>query len=270
MSEGKKKPYLSPSQLDMLAKCGLQYSYRYVDGIKSPPGVAMVIGTATHKSIEANLKQRMVLGTYMPKEAAAEIAAEALKNTWAGEEPVLLPEEKEQGEKKIKGEAVDTAVSLALLHHKELAPNIKPTHVEREVYLELKGFPFDMKGYLDIQEPDGVRDTKTTSKAPSGDEASTSTQGKFYSLARHIIDGLPPAKFSLDYLVKTKTPKAETITAQMDEDDHKRILLRVERAAKLIQSGAFTPAPADAWYCNARWCGYHGRCPFGAKQRVQG
>ena len=36
------KPYLSPTQLDMAAKCGMQYQFRYVDGLKIPPAVAMV------------------------------------------------------------------------------------------------------------------------------------------------------------------------------------------------------------------------------------
>jgi len=270
MREATKKPYLSPSQLDMLAKCGLQYEFRYIQGIKSPPGVAMVIGTATHRSIEKNLINKRDQKALLPVEAVTEIAAESLKNTWDGEGPVLSLEEKKAGEKKTKGDAVDMAVSLAKLHHKELAPKIEPIHLEREVYLELKGFPYDLKGYLDIQEPNRIRDTKTTSKSPSGDEAETSTQLKFYSLARHVIDGLPPAEVALDYLVKTAEPKAITITAQMDENDHKRLLRRVEIASKVIKSGAFNPAPQDAWYCNARWCGYHDRCPFGARQRVQG
>lgn len=266
----KRKPYLSPSQLDMAAKCGLQWQYRYVDGLKIPPAVAMVIGTATHKSIEKNLRSKMEAKTLLPEQEVVQIASEALSNTWAGEGPVLSDDEKEQGEIKVKGAAVDTAVSLARLHHRVMAPGIQPLHVEREVYLELTGFPHDLKGFLDIQEADGIRDTKTASKSPSGDEAASSTQGKFYSLARTVLDGLPPAKFSLDYLVKTKEPKAVTVSAQIDEDDHRRLLLRVEKVSNMIQKGTFTPAPHDAWYCSARWCGYWSRCPFGAKQKVQG
>lgn len=265
-----KKPHLSPSQLSMLAKCGMQYSFRYIDGIKSPPGVAMIVGTATHKSIEKNLKQRMVLGTFIPKEEAKETAAESFRNTWAGEEPVLTEEEKEHGKDKVKGEAVDTAVSLAELHYDRVAPGIKPIHVEREVNLELKGFPFDLKGYVDIQEPDAIRDSKTTAKSPSSDAADKSEQLTFYSLAAKVIDGKAPATVQLDFLVKTKEPKYVPLVSTRTEADHGTFLRRVERASKVIESGAFMPAPPDSWYCSANWCGYYDRCPFGKRQKIQG
>jgi len=267
---GSEKPYLSPTQLDMAAKCGLQYEYRYVHGLRIAPAVAMVIGKATHKSIEKNLRAKLETKALLKEAEVTEMAAEALKNEWAGEGVTLSEDEVAQGEKKVQGSAVDTAVSLARLHHRVLAPAIQPTHLEREVQVEIKGYPFDLKGFIDIIEPDGIRDTKTASKAPKGDEAENSTQGKFYSLARTVLDGAPPAKFSLDYLVKTSEPKAITVTAQMDEDDHRRLLLRVAKVGEMIQKGVFTPAPHDAWYCSARWCGYWSRCPFGAKQRVQG
>jgi hypothetical protein len=230
----------------------------------------MIVGTATHKSIEKNLIEKRDNKTLLSTEAVTEIAADTLKNTWAGENPVLSDEEKEQGEKKVKGDAIDTAVSLATLHHRELAPKIEPVHLEREVYLELNGFPYDLKGFVDIQEPDGIRDTKTSSKSPDAGAAEKSTQLRFYSLARTVLDGLPPAKASLDFLVKKKAPEAITVSTQMQESDHHRFLDRVSRVADAIQKGAFTPAPPDSWACSERWCGYWSRCPHGTRQKIQG
>ena len=47
------KPHLSASQLSMMARCPVQWEFRYAKGIKSPPGVALLVGKATHVSVEA-------------------------------------------------------------------------------------------------------------------------------------------------------------------------------------------------------------------------
>ena len=39
-----KKPSLSDTALNMLYRCAMQYFYRYVEGLKIPPGIAQLIG----------------------------------------------------------------------------------------------------------------------------------------------------------------------------------------------------------------------------------
>ncbi len=263
-----RKPHFSDTQLTMLARCPKQYEFRYIEGIKAPPGVAQLIGTATHKSIAMNLIEKRDKGALLPEAAVSEIAVESLKNEWSGQEPVLQEDEKEAGVEKTKGEAIDTAAKLSLLHHHDLAPKIEPVHVERLFRLELKNFPRDLIGYIDIQEPKTIRDVKTSSKSPAADEADKSLQLTLYGLAAKVVDGVAPSSYALDYLVKKKAPEAKTLTTERTDEDFKNLLRRVEVASKLVESGIFYPTDPSNWWCSARWCGYYDRCEFGARKKV--
>jgi len=255
------KAHLSASALGMLARCGEQYRFRYVEGIKAPPGVQLVIGKGTHAAIERDLINKQHWGSLLPDDSIADYAADAARAAWEDDEPLV-----QEGDPD-KGGAVDTAVSLAQLHHRELAPAIEPVAIERGFLLELDGFPFDLMGFVDIEEKGRIRDTKTSSKSPQADAADQSDQLTLYHLDA-VTRGLPPPVVQLDYLVKTKTPKAVSLTSKRGPEDHARFLRRVEAAAKVIEAGAFYPTGADSWACSARFCGYWSRCRWGAKQSV--
>ena len=248
----------------------MQYKFRYEDGLKIPPGVAAYVGTGTHASVEANLTKKKDTGELLPIEEVLTIAADSIRAEWQGEPPRLTDDERGVGEKAIQGRAVDMAISLAGLHHAAFAPKITPIHVERPWKLELEGFPFDLAGRLDVQEAHAVRDTKTKGKSPSADAAHRSVQLTAYSLAVKTIDGVNPKELSLDFLVKTKTPKPVRVVSSRSDADYKVFLLQVEAMAKVIEAGAYYPTDSDNWICSKKWCGYfESTCPYGARRRVQ-
>src|SRR5688572_18034717 len=188
----------------MLARCGVQYDLRYNQGLRVPPGVAAVIGRGTHGAIEQDLGNKLEWGSLLPDDAVQEFAADAARKAWDQEEP-----QRNEGDPD-KGEAIDTAVSLATVHHQQLAPKIEPVALERGFVLELDGFPFDLMGYVDIEEPGRIRDTKTSAKAPQADAADTSDQLTLYDLEA-TVRGKKPMAVVLDYLVKTKQAKVVTL-----------------------------------------------------------
>ena len=272
MNATEKKPALSPTRLDMLARCGMQYFFRYVEGLRLPPGVAMVQGTAVHRAVEQDLRHKRDHGKLMTLPAVEDCAAEALENTWLGEEPALDAEERAIGRSVVKARAKDDAVYMVSLHHRELAPSIIPVHLEREFRLELTNFPFDLVGVMDVQEPDAIRDVKVSGRAPDPEAAEISVQLTTYALAAKVLDGQAPAAVTLDYLVhpKGKLPYQEVLKSTRGEEDFARLLRRVEAAARVIQAGAFMPAVPDAWNCSPKWCGFYADvCPFGRRHRVQ-
>jgi hypothetical protein len=244
----------------MLARCGEQYRYRYVEGLRSPPGVALVIGKGTHAAIEEDLREKMALGELLPDERIADTAADATRKAWDEEPPILRDGDPDQGQ------AVDTAVALATVHHKVLAPGIEPIAVERGFLLELDGFPYDLMGFVDIEEKGRIRDTKTAAKSPSGTEADQSDQLTVYHLEAATRG--EQKTVALDYLIKAKTPKVVTLESTRGPEDHARLLRRVEAAAKVIESGAFAPTNPDNWWCSQKWCGYWDRCAFGSRKAV--
>jgi RecB family exonuclease len=233
----------------------------------------MVRGTSVHASVRRDLAEKREKGTLLPLDAVKDFAAEALDNTWLGEEPQLNEEEREVGAKAVKARTKEVVVALSVLHHVEVAPKITPIHLEREFRVVLNGFPFDLGGTIDLQEPEDLVDTKTGSKSPAADAADKSVQLTMYSLAAKALDGKAPKTVRLDYLVDTKTPKAVSLTSTRTDDDRQRLLLRVEHASRVIQSGAFMPTDASlpgVWWCSEQFCGFwKDVCPFGRRNRTQ-
>lgn len=259
------KPQLHQSALDMLSKCGEQYYRRYVLGEKIPPGVAMVIGSATHKSIETNLAEVVRGNAMLPVEQVADVARDELEGLWKSGVS-LSDEELAAGMKAVKGGAIDTAVALSRLHRTDLAPTLTPTAVERKFVIKLEGFPLDLAGQIDIQEGTArIRDTKTAAKSPSQADADDSIQFTMYGLAAKVLDGAGPTEFALDALVKTKVPKVATLKTTRTDDDYQMLLRRVERAATIIEKGAFVPARTTDWWCSKRFCGFWSTCPFSSR-----
>jgi RecB family exonuclease len=252
--------------MNTLSRCEMQYFFRRVELRILPPAVAMVVGTATHKSVEANMQSKLKDGKLLEVAAIKEIAAVTLNQRWEAEGILLTDEEWAAGEKMVRGEAVDKAVNLSVCHHKVLAPTIRPTAVERKWVIELEGYPMDLGGQIDLQEKDCIRDTKTSAKSITQDVADKSDQLTMYALAGKVNDGAIPGSLALDNLVALKRgAKANTLWTKRDEQDVQIFLRRIERAIEVIQTGKFMPCSSDSWCCNPKWCGYFSICPFSKK-----
>jgi hypothetical protein len=259
------KPKLHWSQISMLCRCGQQFFYRYVQNIVKPPAVALIVGSATHKSIELNLKNKMDNKVLMDIDSVRAIAAEDVNNRWQNEGADLSGEDEEdvgKGEKFIRGEAVDMAVSLASLHHKELAPAIEPIHLERKWDVAIDGFPCDLQGTIDCQEKCRIRDVKTRKASPPAGLADRDEQLTMYALASKVLDGGQIPELAMDFLVKTKTPKAKTQTTSRDQADFEPLLARIAAASKCIETGVFMPCSPDNWCCSKKFCGFWSMCTF--------
>lgn len=252
------------SQLRTLYRCGEQYRRRYVEGEKIPPSVAAITGTATHASVELNLRHKIETGGLLEPDVVRDAARDKLVSAWdAG---VLLDaDESAKGEGIVKAAALDTAVALAGCHHESLAPIIQPVNVERYFEVDLAGY-CTLVGIIDVEEKTRVRDTKTAGKAPSQADADTSEQLTVYSLARRI-EGTLPGDVCLDALVKTAKPKAVTIHSTRTDADLEMQLRRIEVAVDVIDRGIFLPTDPSNWWCSVRFCGYHSTCRY-AKRPV--
>jgi len=253
------KPQLHVSALGML--CMEQFRRRYIEKEIIPPGVALIVGTGTHKGVDVNMQHKIQTGELLQAEQVADAARDGVNVAW--EQGVKLePEELQKGIQLVRGEAVDKAVRLATLHHKEKAPRINPIHAERPFTLEIAGYQFDLAGRIDLQEADSVRDTKTSGKTPAATCAERSLQLKAYALAVKVIDGKAPSKVFLDYLIDTKTPKSESFSHEPDFEDFQAVLNRIEVIAAAMEKGVFVPVEPTHWCCDPKWCGYYATCRY--------
>lgn len=268
------KPAFHQSTLSMVSKCGTMAEFVYVKGMRRPPGVAMIVGTAVHRALDADLGHKIKTGAGLPTPQVEQAADEAVHATWAGESPVLDEEEKAQGVAQVKGDAVDKAVRLASLHSRILTPILHPTHVNRKMRLVLEGFPVDIEGEIDLQEGHRkIIDHKTSGKSPALDEADGNIQLGIYSWMKSAIDGIPAERVGLNYLVDLKSG-AKVVQCEAPAPttfDH--LARRVEAAWKVFETGAFYPVDPkgpSGWVCSEKWCGFYASdCPFGKRARTQ-
>ena len=272
--EKPKKPYLSYSAISTFTKCPLQFEFRYVKGMKkAPPGTQLAIGSAVHDMAELTLKHKMQNGEPLTVAAQKDAARDALLIAWKGDEekdrdPVeLTPEEKAVGAERTQGNAIDLAVTLAELHHTELATKLQPHSVEEKFRLEIDGSPYDLLGYIDVTEkPEQLvtlRDLKTKGKSPGKAEADESLQMTIYALAINSLYGHLPEDIVLDCLVKTKKPKYVEQHTTRTPEDLVRLLHRIRITIKALETGVYAPTDPSNWWCGEKWCGYWNDCPFG-------
>lgn len=267
MSSSKRR--ISASFLGTLARCGMQAYFSFVERIFQPPGVALVVGKAVHASAAADLTNKIEHGQLLFTDHVLDRAATIFDAEWEGEEPELTEEERSEGRQAVRGRAKDEAIALSCLHHDDVAPKLDPIGVERRFDIEIRGFPLDLSGYRDVDEPACTRDIKTAGKTPAATAAENSVQLEVYALSRKVFDGKEVSTVALDYLVKTKKPKAVTVTAAAPSD-FAPLFQRIEAAAKVIETGAFYPTDPDSWVCSKRFCGYwQDHCPYGRRRRVQ-
>ena len=151
---------ISNSQLGQWIRCPRQWEFRYVKGLKVPPGGAAVQGTAYHGGLKENFKYKIHTGVDMP---LADVQ-DAFNTHWTAEttnpreetdddvdaEPisdkVVLWDDKNPGELK------DEGLRLLQLYHTSIAPSVKPVAVEKKS--EIKIGDTLLLGYIDVEEND--------------------------------------------------------------------------------------------------------------------
>jgi hypothetical protein len=268
-------PYAAPgraqlhySGLDRLFGCGEAFYRIYILGEKMDASVSMMVGTAVDKSVARNLGNKILTGQLLATAEVESIARDSFEIEWRLRDRVLSAEEKLAGEAKVKGDGIDKSIRLARLHHRELAPIINPTHVQRKWAISIPGFQFDLVGEIDIQEgAEAIRDTKAKGKSPNESEVHYSDQLTQYHLAVKVLDKVDVKSVKLDCVIDNKTPVAKVYSSTRDADDHRVLLNRVERAAEVIESGAFTPAQPTDWRCSPKWCGFFSTCKFAKRPK---
>lgn len=251
--------------------CQKQVEHRYVNGLKSPPGVAAYVGKAVHRSAELDLTRKMQTGELASAEEVRQLAVDAIEAAWTEEAPLLSEEEKEEGETRVKGQAKDKSVRLSDLHHREVAPLVRPEAVELRLRVEDPNFKYAVEGTIDVLDTRKLLlDRKTAAKSPSGNEADGNIQLDIYTM---LLDQhkKPVEMVALDYLVDTKTPKYVRVQAEAAREHH-TTLARIGAFARLLDSGAFqpvNPSGPSGWICQPRWCGFYDTCEFGRRARRQ-
>lgn len=277
MKPQESKPRISPSMLAMLVKCPRQAYYSYIENLRQPPGVAMLVGRATHDAVEDDLRNKIENKELLTDEEVGDIAASYLEMEWERSGEVhLQPDERSRGAQAVKGESKDRAVTLSLLHHSEIAPKLRPLTVEERFDIRIDGCAHDLSGKLDVKEGGGdkrpwrsIRDTKTKAKTPPAGEVFADVQLQAYALAVELTDKVKPKRIGRTYLVSLKRGAKAIEEDSPPPQDYTPLLQRIATASALLEAGVFMPCDPNHWACSERFCGYwKDVCPFGRRART--
>ena len=173
-------------------------------------------------------------------------------------------EEAAEGYTHVLGTAKDTAVRLTGLYAERIAPRIQPAHVEEQILLPLPSFSYDMLGYVDVITDDRrVVDFKTTTKSFPSDAADKSEQLTWYGILAKRILGDWPGSLELNVVIGKKTPDVQVFSTKRDDDCIAGFTRRINNVVKGINAGVYMHSdPELHWWCNKKWCGYTGICPY--------
>ena len=263
-----KPDHLSISQMRMLDRCGQQWSYRYGEGLKLPPGLAMVRGRAVDHSVTTNMEQKIETAADLPVEQVVQDAVDTFEEEAQTGICVADGGYTDLGWGKGRELAKEETIDLAKLHAQKVAPIIQPTAVQKRLERPF-AYGVSFVGIVDVIEEGTLRDTKTTARKPTDDSADKSDQLTGYDWLYRKTYDTPPKKLTLDQLVRRASGSMdvyiqESRTRTLEELN--AFEARARRALQAIKAEIFLPAAEDAWCCNAKWCGYHedagGPCPF--------
>jgi hypothetical protein len=247
------KPYVSFSQLNMCQRCPMQWFYRYVEGIKSPPGIALAKGSAYHKALETNFSQKIQSGVDLPIGDVKDAFVTEYSRIFSEEEVVI-----QEGES--SHEAKDSGVAMVESYFRSgVTKTMQPVSVENKLTVPIPDTEYDLVAVVDLELTNGkVIDHKTASKKWFGNKALLDQQSTTYAIALNR----EPLNFEFHVMVNEKVPQLYIHPAHRDSEDIAWWLSNVKGLIKemeLLREGAFLPRP-DGWWCDKRWCGYYDKC----------
>lgn len=249
------RPKYHQSEIKTFLMCGLRHMFRYQMKVKAPHGAHATTGLAVDTSVNHGLTHKAKTGEYVCIEEAVDVCATEFEKR--------VPETTFKEDEK-PGECKDAAIAVVKVHHKTLAPLIKPKTVQQEFVIETDA-GFDIGGTLDYtEEDDTIGDTKTASRQRAGSyEVNRTFQPAMYDYAFKAINGRESKGWRYDIFTRpTKTLPAEykPVAGKVTPADHEWLFNGINQVHRAITAGVALPAPEGSWYCSEKWCEYWHMC----------
>jgi len=238
------KPHLSFSQISLYQKCPRQFYYRYIRGIKIPPPGSAVVGKATHKAIEVDLKTALKEGKHESWSVIEDIYAltfkeEKEKAVWDNEKP---------------DEAFKQGRDVLKIYANKHLPKIEPETVEEKFEIPLPSLGSNLVGIIDlVDSTKTIIEHKTTTRSYPESKISNA-QLFIYAMVKNL------KKIGFNVLVRRKNPTVQILRGEVKEEDIYRTLADILHVANCIYLLSFPPAQQGTWICSPKWCGYWEIC----------
>jgi hypothetical protein len=251
---------LSASSVSTFLRCGRQWYFAYVAGVRSRPTLKAGRGIAIHKAVEVDMIQKITSREDVP----LDVMMDAYDTSWDEEgkdgwrpDPDLKP-----------GEVKDKGYELVKLYRDTVAPTIQPTLVEEPISFRINGQVYTGQIDLGEEKPEPwtgdpqliIRDTKSTGRKPEPHQYLLNMTG--YAVGMRQRGGRIEADTVLDFLVATKEPYYLPIHAggPITDDQVNQFAGIIGDVASTIQAGKFVPNGLVNGTCE-KMCGYKDICP---------
>jgi len=242
----------SASQINMYLRCSAQYAFRYLDGLKCPPGSALTLGSSFHSAVGGNYAQKVESKVDLPVADVCDL----FSTQWeaAKHETAFYPDED-------PGEIKDSGIMLLREYQTVLAPNVQPAFAESKFELSFKNIEEKFVGYVDLVDEHGIiRETKTASKNPGlGVLPDHKLQVISYATGYRVTHKEPERNVFVDYCIKKKKPEITSYSVKVYDTDIDYFLGMVMLVLDGIKKGVAIPNRASN-LCSYRWCGYAALC----------
>lgn len=242
--------HLSASRVNTFMRCGMQYLFRYIEGLISPPSGALALGSSFHATIGKDYQQKVETGANMRLDSYLDYYSDDWQERkheirwWEGEK---------------EGKFKDQGYGLLEAYYNEIALEVQPASVERKFEIEFANKDYSFVGYIDLVDEDGVIvEAKTKATTPPRPQADHKLQVVGYTTGFRS-EGKVESGARLDYVVKLKTPKIVSYPFKVSDTEIEFFLGQVARVGMMIENEVFMPNRTSR-LCNQRWCGYSDRC----------
>lgn len=244
---------ISQSRIAMYLKCPRQFYYRYCEGLISPPGAALTLGSSFHGAIRVNYEQKV--GSHEDLPVTDVLDAFSTEYDHRSHETLWFPGED-------PGKVKDSGIAILDHYQNEAAPAIQPVCVETKFEADMTWVAdqepksVKLKGILDLQdESQVIVEAKTTSRKPSSVQYAHIIQSTCY-VAGALQD---VGRARVDYVIRKKIPEIVSFPIQVDRGKIRFFVNLVAGVVESIESELWIPN-RDHFLCSEKWCGYWDLC----------
>ena len=242
------------SAASMYLNCPRQYYFRYLRGLKSPPGIAMVEGTSHHYAMEQDNRGKIAGQKALTAPQLTELFVDKLRK--------MGPEVEQEYQSKLNWEDEDEegVIKRAKVIHQKYADEISPTVVPLKAESEfIRTFSSDGKEYkiygaIDLTTEACVWDYKVTRRAKSERDAVMSLQLSAYA----FVEGKNKVGFINP--VKATKPYVNVIQVDRTEQEKRWALEVIAQVIEGIRKGSFPVCDPANFLCCEKYCGYWKVC----------
>lgn len=227
------REYISYSQIRLYQNCPKKYYYSYVKEIRAPMNDKIFLGVVFHSTVEHYLKQKIG-----GKEPGKEEIVEWFKKKFqAGEDKQDITWLSPAGESRKRG--------LAFIHHflREIATDVNPMMVEKELVSELPDLGVKLKGVIDLVETDfSITDFKTTTakwSKPRIQESYLQMQIYRYLFEKSFGDVVTYLRFRIIYSRKSSNIKDQNVSVRASDLDTTKMFDIIKYVVENIRNEVF-------------------------------